>query len=99
MTCNNRHILTMKNEPMLIMRQHHSTGFKGALIYNMKRTHYLKIQTHYLKNILTTLHIKKAVRDTMWITDLLAPVERKVLKIIFENHKATFYLKINCLIF
>lgn len=29
----------------------------------------------------------------MWITDLFAPVETEVLKMIFENHKATLYLK------
>lgn len=36
----------------------------------------------------------------MWITDLFALVETEVLKIIFENYKATFCLKkIACIIF
>ena len=29
----------------------------------------------------------------MWITDLFALVETEVPEIIFENYKATFYLK------
>lgn len=42
----------------------------------------LHVQTKYFKNRVTTSHIKKAIRDAMWITDLCAPVEIEVLKII-----------------
>lgn len=57
MTCKNRHILTVKNKPMLAMnpeytlsqnRQDRSTSFKGAVIYNMK----LKLHILYRQNIL-----------------------------------------------
>lgn len=73
-------LLWILSRPWVSRRQHHSTSFKGAVIYNMKLK--LHTQTKYFKNSVTTLDIKKAVRDAMWITDLFAPVETEVLQII-----------------
>lgn len=73
-------LLWILSRPWVSKRQHHSTSFKGAVIYNMKLK--LHVQTKYFKNSVTTLHIKKAIRDAMCITGLFGPVETKVLKII-----------------